>query len=79
MGWSWLQGLGGRLTRPSQEGLHKGYKQRINAGFGLLAVTWVGVVLTLVLSCRPIHKYWQIHPDPGSKYNCPFIPEPSRS
>lgn len=53
-----------RLT----EGLE--YRSRIYAGFVLIFLTWIIVLLSVLLGCRPLHNYWQINPDPGSKL-CP--------
>ncbi|KAL0931393.1 uncharacterized protein CTRU02_214128 [Colletotrichum truncatum] len=50
-----------RLT----EGLHN-YHKRIYAGFILIVVTWLAVFLSIIFSCYPIHKNWQIYPDPGN-------------
>ncbi|KIH92525.1 hypothetical protein SPBR_02568 [Sporothrix brasiliensis 5110] len=49
-----------RLT----EGLD--YRRRIYAGFGLIFATWVAVLLSILLGCRPMSKNWQIYPDPGN-------------
>lgn len=43
------------------------YRSRVHAGFVLVFTTWVVVLLSVLLSCRPLRKYWQINPDPGSK------------
>lgn len=51
-----------RLT----EGLDN-YRPRIFVGFALIFVTWVVVLLSILLGCRPLSKSWQINPDPGSK------------
>ncbi|KAI9163572.1 hypothetical protein HJFPF1_05189 [Paramyrothecium foliicola] len=50
-----------RLT----QSLGRSYRVRIKAGFVLVAVTWLAGITTLLLSCRPFKKYWQISPDPG--------------
>ncbi|KJK81425.1 hypothetical protein H634G_02683 [Metarhizium anisopliae BRIP 53293] len=51
-----------RLT----EGLGRHYTIRIYTGFGLLIASWITVLANLFLVCRPFHKNWQIHPDPGN-------------
>jgi hypothetical protein len=33
---------------------------------GLIATTFIAVIATIYLSCRPFHHYWQINPDPGN-------------
>lgn len=33
---------------------------------GLIVTTFIVVIMTIYLSCRPFHHYWQINPDPGN-------------
>jgi hypothetical protein len=33
---------------------------------GLIGATFIAVIFTIYLSCRPFHHYWQINPDPGN-------------
>ncbi|KAI1120348.1 hypothetical protein F5Y10DRAFT_258606 [Nemania abortiva] len=50
-------------------------RMRIYIAYGLLAVTYLFVALGLLLSCRPMHRFWQINPDPGplcQPTNSPF-------
>ncbi|CAK7566372.1 MAG: hypothetical protein SEPTF4163_004315 [Sporothrix epigloea] len=49
-----------RLT----EGLN--YQLRIYIGYGLIVTTWIAVLLSILLGCRPLSKNWQIYPDPGN-------------
>ncbi|KAF9697715.1 hypothetical protein EKO04_004516 [Ascochyta lentis] len=42
------------------------YQKRIHIAMITIAVTFVAVVMTICLSCRPFHQYWQINPDPGN-------------
>jgi hypothetical protein len=42
-------------------------KIRIQIGYGIIAATYVATLLSILLGCRPLHKNWQINPDPGSK------------
>ncbi|EGD99243.1 hypothetical protein TESG_06681 [Trichophyton tonsurans CBS 112818] len=51
-----------RLT----EGVGGTYRMQIFIGFGLVAGTCMASLLTIFLSCRPLHKYWQIYPNPGN-------------
>ncbi|ROT39959.1 hypothetical protein SODALDRAFT_332106 [Sodiomyces alkalinus F11] len=51
-----------RLT----DGLARSYIIRIYVGFGIVVSTWLIVTLNLFLACRPFHRMWQIHPDPGN-------------
>lgn len=46
---------------------------RIIVAYVLLTVTYLGTALSLLLSCQPFHKFWQINPDPGN------ICQPTRS
>ncbi|KAJ4178029.1 hypothetical protein NW759_017378 [Fusarium solani] len=41
-------------------------KTRVRIAYVLLAVTYATVALTLLFSCQPMHKFWQVNPDPGS-------------
>lgn len=34
--------------------------------WGVIATTWLAVVMTTLLECRPLHLYWQLYPPPGS-------------
>ncbi|KAF2657114.1 hypothetical protein K491DRAFT_691312 [Lophiostoma macrostomum CBS 122681] len=42
------------------------YRIRIFIAMGLIATTFVALILTIFLSCRPFNHYWQINPDPGN-------------
>ncbi|KAJ3544253.1 hypothetical protein NM208_g3161 [Fusarium decemcellulare] len=42
------------------------YKNRIYAGFGIIVVTYITVICSLLFSCLPFYKLWQINPDPGN-------------
>ena len=42
------------------------YRSRVYAGIVLIFTTWAVVLLSILLGCHPLHKYWQINPDPGS-------------
>lgn len=33
---------------------------------GLIATTFVALIFTIYLSCRPFERYWQINPAPGN-------------
>ncbi|KAI2608285.1 uncharacterized protein GGS25DRAFT_531500 [Hypoxylon fragiforme] len=39
---------------------------RVNFAYIMLGTTYVAVALTILLSCRPISKFWQINPNPGN-------------
>ncbi len=49
------------------------YHMRIYVGFGLITTTWVAVLLSILLGCRPLSKNWQIYPDPGSMFPAIFF------
>lgn len=53
------------LTKSSQEGL-KQYRIRIYIAIGLITTTFITLIMTIYLSCRPLNHYWQINPDPGN-------------
>ncbi|PVH99944.1 hypothetical protein DM02DRAFT_728888 [Periconia macrospinosa] len=44
----------------------KNYHKQIYAAMALIAATFVMVILTIYLSCRPFNHYWQIYPNPGN-------------
>ncbi|KAK6818980.1 hypothetical protein PG987_016433 [Apiospora arundinis] len=39
---------------------------RIYVGFALITSTWIAVLFSILFSCQPLEKNWQIYPDPGS-------------
>jgi uncharacterized membrane protein YhdT len=43
---------------------------RIRLAYIILAVTYIATEMSILLSCRPFHGFWQIYPDPGSEYLC---------
>lgn len=51
-----------RLIRRSL-GLFQQKLVKINAG--LCIATYVAVILTIFLHCRPLTKHFQVYPDPG--------------
>ncbi|KAM7215383.1 hypothetical protein V8F06_009244 [Rhypophila decipiens] len=53
-----------RLLLTNQQGILLS-RQHVYCGYLILAATYMAVVLTLLLSCHPLDKYWQIYPDPG--------------
>ena len=38
---------------------------RVIVAYVLLSISYLAVVLTLCVSCQPMHHFWQIHPNPG--------------
>ncbi|KAM0809765.1 hypothetical protein AB5N19_10112 [Seiridium cardinale] len=39
---------------------------RVRVAYVLLGVTYLTVALSILLSCQPINRFWQINPDPGN-------------
>ena len=39
---------------------------RIFIAIGFIGITFIALIMTIFLSCRPFHAYWQISPDPGN-------------
>ncbi|KAJ0424979.1 hypothetical protein BJY00DRAFT_308867 [Aspergillus carlsbadensis] len=39
---------------------------RVRIAYLLLGATYLAVALTIILSCQPMHRFWQISPDPGN-------------
>ncbi|KAL1968059.1 hypothetical protein VTN77DRAFT_2189 [Rasamsonia byssochlamydoides] len=39
---------------------------RVRIAYILLGATYIMVALSILLGCQPMHKYWQINPDPGN-------------
>lgn len=54
----------GKLTVGYRAGLDH-LRMRVIIAYVLLGVTYLAVVLTLCLSCQPMHHFWQISPNPG--------------
>ncbi|OGM47934.1 hypothetical protein ABOM_002713 [Aspergillus bombycis] len=52
-----------RLT----DGLGRRYRVPVYIGFALVIGTFIASIVTIFAACRPLHKYWQINPDPGRK------------
>lgn len=40
---------------------------RVYIAYVFIGATWVLTTCLLLFGCRPMSKYWQISPDPGSK------------
>ncbi|KAI9927001.1 hypothetical protein ASPWEDRAFT_46459 [Aspergillus wentii DTO 134E9] len=40
---------------------------------GLCAATYTAVILTIFLHCRPLHKNWQVYPDPGVNCSADYV------
>jgi hypothetical protein len=53
------------LTRITQSGIQT-YTNRIYIALASIIITFVAVIFTIYLSCRPFQRYWQISPDPGN-------------
>lgn len=53
------------ITLSSQSGLQK-YRTRIYTAIISILTTFIAIILTIYLSCRPFPHYWQINPGPGN-------------
>lgn len=42
------------------------FETRVRIAYVLLGVTYLATALTILLSCHPMNRFWQINPDPGS-------------
>jgi hypothetical protein len=40
---------------------------RIRIGLVAVGASYIAVILSILFVCHPLHKNWQINPDPGSK------------
>ncbi|RAH51261.1 uncharacterized protein BO95DRAFT_510276 [Aspergillus brunneoviolaceus CBS 621.78] len=47
-------------------GLGRQYRIPIYIGFVLVVGSFLASIITVLASCRPFHKNWQIYPDPGN-------------
>ncbi|KAB8227200.1 hypothetical protein BDV23DRAFT_191355 [Aspergillus alliaceus] len=41
-------------------------KRRVQVAYILIAATYIAVICSILFGCHPMHKNWQIHPDPGN-------------
>ncbi|KAL6402772.1 hypothetical protein AUP68_13969 [Ilyonectria robusta] len=48
-------------------------REPIYAGFAFVFVTWIATFLSIMLSCRPLSRSWQISPDPGRRAISPDL------
>ncbi|KAJ5110248.1 hypothetical protein N7532_002893 [Penicillium argentinense] len=39
---------------------------RIHVAYGLIAATYIATICSILFGCHPMHKNWQIYPDPGN-------------
>lgn len=42
------------------------FRTRIYVGFAMIVATWLAVLFSILFSCFPLEKNWQIYPDPGN-------------
>lgn len=42
-------------------------KIRIRLGYVLIGATYLASICMILFKCWPLHKQWQIFPDPGSR------------
>ncbi|CAH0003301.1 unnamed protein product [Clonostachys byssicola] len=43
-----------------------GYRKRVYIGFVSIVVSYIICMCSVLLSCQPFHKFWQINPYPGN-------------
>ncbi|PYH80289.1 hypothetical protein BO82DRAFT_313273 [Aspergillus uvarum CBS 121591] len=48
------------------DGLGRRYRIPIYVGFVLVVGSFLASIITILASCRPFHKNWQIYPNPGN-------------
>lgn len=41
---------------------------RVRIGYVLVGTTYIATICSILFGCNPMHKNWQIHPDPGSVF-----------
>jgi hypothetical protein len=46
---------------------------RIHVAYGLIATTYIATICSILFGCYPLHKNWQIYPDPGSESLIRFL------
>lgn len=39
---------------------------RVHIAYGLIAATYIATICSILFGCYPLHKNWQIYPNPGS-------------
>jgi hypothetical protein len=39
---------------------------RVKLAYAFIGATYIAVILSILLGCRPMSKNWQIYPDPGN-------------
>lgn len=39
---------------------------RVRIAYVLIAVSYIATISSILFGCYPMHKNWQINPDPGS-------------
>lgn len=39
---------------------------RVRLAYVFIGVTYIAVICSILFGCHPMHKNWQIYPDPGS-------------
>lgn len=54
-----------------KEGLGRKFRIHIWIGFGLVGATFLASIIAIYGGCRPLEKYWQINPNPGSTLQFP--------
>lgn len=42
---------------------------RVRVAYVAIGVTYLTVILSILFGCYPMHKNWQIYPNPGSMFS----------
>lgn len=40
--------------------------RRVQIAYVLIGATYIAVICSILFGCHPMHKNWQIYPDPGN-------------
>lgn len=58
-----------RLTgNPYTRARLQNLRLQVRLAYFFIGITWFAVELTILFSCWPMSRLWQINPDPGSTY-----------
>lgn len=41
-------------------------RRRIHIAYAMIGATYIAVICSILFGCFPMHKNWQIYPDPGN-------------
>lgn len=46
---------------------------RIHVAYVMIAATYIATICSILFGCHPMHKNWQIYPNPGSASHSPLL------